>query len=172
MRDAERSIGRGIGRLAALVAGLVALGALAQIRGTPPFKSYVEKADGGVAVSTRVEPPLYPSDGGQVIAPSVISTTDYACGAASTNSLYTLDSGVLAVGVLTQRVYIEVCNSRDNAYSQVRCRSDGVAPVNSVGTLGELLNVGECVTYGNPGGRAVQCIGNAGTSVTTYECAP
>lgn len=168
MRNAARSTGR----LITVVAGLVALGALAQIRGTPPFKAYTEKADGGVAVSTRIEPPIYPSDGGQVILPSVISTTDYACGAGSTNSLYTLDSGVLAVGVLAQRVYIEVCNSRDNAYSQVRCRSDGVAPVNSVGTLGELLNVGECVTYGNPGGRSVQCIGNAGTFLTTYECAP
>lgn len=76
------------------------------------------------------------------------------------------------------RVYVNVCSSLQNTSTiLIKCRADSTAPVYNAGATGagDVLAVGDCVTYTAPtAANVVQCITNidAGNYVDTYECVP
>ena len=75
----------------------------------------------------------------------------------------------LTVG-LSGRWYTRICNSLENTGTpNVKCRDDGTNPVMGVANAGEVLGVGDCVTYYTT--AAIRCISNtAGTATTQSEC--
>lgn len=128
--------------------------------------------DGG-SWSASLFPPTYPSDGGFAVNSNVVAGAVYPCGAASVQNVYTMDGGAVTIGSLNPRVYVVVCNSRENTTGAIRCRADGVDPAITPGTPGSVLGVGDCIPFSNPVGRPVKCITGAGALyVTSYECAP
>jgi hypothetical protein len=103
------------------------------------------------------------------------TTAPYACNIASPNKVTNVLAASLATPSSAQagRKWISVCNSVQNAASRVvKCRADGTAPVFAAGNPGDVLGVGDCVTYTIPSTQNVLCISNsgAGTDVQTYEC--
>lgn len=161
-------------RLAVVALLTLASGALAQMRGIPtplPVKQGTS-ADGGVPWTVKLDPPAFPADGGTSTGSNVVASTSYPCSTSSVTTVYTLDSGVETIGSLNPRVFVEVCHTRENDFGLIKCRGDGDVPSMTKGTKGETLAVGECVVYGNPGGRPIYCLGNKGTYVQSFECAP
>jgi hypothetical protein len=79
-------------------------------------------------------------------------------------------ASALPVGVAT-RWMVRVCNSAENAGAPlVKCRDDGVNPSMGVANPGEVLEVGDCVTYYTS--AAIRCISDGtATAVTQAECA-
>jgi hypothetical protein len=153
---------------------LVTTSVLGQMRGIPtplPVKQGT-LSDGGTLWSVKLDPPAFPADGGTPTGSNVVASTSYPCSTSSVTTVYTLDSGVETIGTLNPRVFVEVCHTRENDVGLIKCRGDGDVPSMTKGTKGEVLTVGECVTYGNPGGRPVYCLGNKGTYVQSFECAP
>lgn len=99
----------------------------------------------------------------------------YACNSTSPNKV----TNVVAVSTSTPSVaqaarkWMSVCNSVQNVASRrVKCRADGTAPVFALTNAGDVLDVGDCVTYTVDSTQTVRCIANtgAGTDVQTYEC--
>ena len=71
------------------------------------------------------------------------------------------------------RLWVNLCNSIQNAAgSIVKCRGDGTAPVFAATNAGDVLGLGDCVTYYLSSTRNVLCISNAagGIDIQTYEC--
>lgn len=117
--------------------------------------------------------PTFPSDGGNPTGTSSVATYPYPCSAVY-QATYLMDGGVVTVGVApTSRLYLIACNSRDNTSGNIRCRADADAGVlvTTAGSIGDVLSTGDCISYTNPVGRPVKCIGG-GTYLTTFECAP
>jgi len=68
-----------------------------------------------------------------------------------------------------------VCNSPQNSSgSVIKCRADGTAPVfaASASNPGDVLELGDCITYTVSAARDILCISNAagGVLTNTYEC--
>lgn len=119
----------------------------------------------------RFVTPTFPSDGGAPSGFTASAVYPYPCATTSPNKVTFQDGGsqnIPATGA-TNRLYTVVCNSRDNSSGNVRCRADGTAPANTVGTAGDVLGVGDCVAYTNSSGAPIQCIG-ASLYVTSFEC--
>lgn len=111
------------------------------------------------------------ADGGT--APS--TTLPYPCAIASPNSITSVTNASTTTPATAQagRVWTNVCNSPQNAAgSIVKCRADGTAPVFAAGNAGDVLELGDCVTYTVPASRNILCISNSagGISTLTYEC--
>lgn len=132
------------------------------IQATPlpfsPASTVILDADGGVAPSG--ESPAAPFQCGQVY-----------------QKTYLMDGGIISMGVAPSgvgRYYSIVCNSRDNSSGVVRCRADGAdAGVLSTtaGSTGDVLSVGDCISYSNPTSVPFYCIGS-GNWTTLFECSP
>lgn len=90
---------------------------------------------------------------------------------------YLMDGGIIIMGVAPSRYYTVVCNSRDNTSGNVRCRADdGGVVTTTAGSIGDVLGVGDCITYSNPVPSPslwspIHCIGG-GIFATTFECSP
>jgi hypothetical protein len=82
-----------------------------------------------------------------------------------------MDAGVqnMPTTASANRLYSIICNSRDNTSGNLRCRMDGTNPTTVVGSVGDVLSVGDCIPYTNPQGAVIKCIG---TSIwaTGFEC--
>jgi hypothetical protein len=93
-----------------------------------------------------------------------------ACGATSVNGFTSVSTTSTAVPATPAagRLYTRVCLSLEASGTPlVKCRTDGTPPAFGT-TAGEVLSVGDCVTYTTP---AVACIANAAaTPVSTFEC--
>lgn len=72
------------------------------------------------------------------------------------------------------RAYLTLCNSLQNTGTPlVKCRMDAVAPVMAAGNPGDVLGIGDCITYPVAAAQVVQCIADAAsTYVTSFECVP
>lgn len=116
---------------------------------------------------------------------SVYVVTDGGFGGGSSGSAYvactTPTSKITSVGVtsgntpstqLTSRKSITLCNSLQNTGTPlVKCRFDGVAPVMTASNPGDVLGVGDCITYNLADTVVPQCIADAAaTYVTSLEC--
>lgn len=116
--------------------------------------------------------PTYPSDGGYPSGTTGTATYPYPCSQA-VQATYLMDAGSINIGLASTRLYTIVCNSRDNSTGNVRCRadSDGGVVATTVGTTGDVLSTGDCISYTNPPGVPIRCIGG-GVYVTSFECVP
>lgn len=148
----------------------VALTAALAVAGTPVDQGSPGKQG---AWPVTYSSPSYPSDGGNPTGVPGVATYPYPCSAVY-QATYLMDGGVITVGVApTSRLYLIACNSRDNTSGNIRCRADADAGVlvTTAGSIGDVLGTGDCISYTNPLGRPVKCIG-ASTYLTTFECAP
>lgn len=106
-------------------------------------------------------------------ADSGISVTQQQCGA-MTNAITSV--GVAAVNTpasqLSGRMFITLCNSLQNAGTPlVKCRTDGTAPVMAATNAGDVLGIGDCITYPISSSVVPSCISDtAATYVTSFEC--
>jgi hypothetical protein len=103
------------------------------------------------------------------------TTAPYPCNVASPNKVTNVLAASLATPSAAQagRKWMSVCNSVQNVATRiVKCRADNTAPVFALGNPGDVLSVGDCVTYTIASTQNVLCIANtgAGTDVQTYEC--
>jgi hypothetical protein len=116
--------------------------------------------------------PSYPSDGGYPSGTTGTATYPYPCSQAVQN-VYVMDAGSINIGTASSRLYTIVCNSRDNTSGNIRCRvdSDGGVPTTTVGSTGDVLSTGDCISYTNPPGVPIRCIG-ASVYLTSFECVP
>ncbi len=73
---------------------------------------------------------------------------------------------------LTNRMYIELCNSLQNSGNPiVKCRVDGTPPVAAATNVGDVLGIGDCIRYTVAAGVVPLCISDAAaTYVTSFEC--
>lgn len=125
-------------------------------------------SQGRIVTSSTSSSPVLPSDGGYTTGSTIVMPQTYQCGS-STNSVYVMDGGSIAVTSSSQRAYAVICNSRDNTSGNVRCRSDGLAASTSTGSPGTVLGVGDCVMFTNPPSLPVYCAGSS-NYVSTFEC--
>lgn len=93
----------------------------------------------------------------------------------------TTDAGSAALtipvgGGLSNRVWIQVCNSQLNSGTSICiCDGDGTQPTFSVGSPGDVLSTGDCATYniGTGDGGIPWCICNANNiALNSAECVP
>lgn len=117
-----------------------------------PTLDVAMSADGGVAVTSTSAPFQCPQ---------------------TYQMAYLMDAGPIAMGVAPlARYYTVVCNSKDNTSGNIRCRADDAGTVSAtVGTVGDVLGVGDCIHYTNPVSLRIYCIGTS-VYATTFECAP
>lgn len=115
--------------------------------------------------------PVFPTDGGTSTSYSTVSTYPYPCAISSPNKVTYQDGGVQNVPTtaVTNRLYVVVCNTKDNSSGNLRCRADGTNPTTTTGSVGDVLGVGDCISYTNPSGFPVKCIGS-NLYVSSYEC--
>lgn len=72
---------------------------------------------------------------------------------------------------LASRRSITVCSSPENTGAPLAKCALGFTPVMGVGNPGDVLRVGDCVSYPVGAGQTVTCIASAAaTSITTLEC--
>lgn len=73
---------------------------------------------------------------------------------------------------LASRRYIVICNSLENAGTPLlKIRVDGTDPVMGSGTAGDVLGVGDCVTYPIAASVVPRCIASAAaTATSSFEC--
>lgn len=110
------------------------------------------------------------SDGG-----TASSSIPFPCANASPHTVTSVTNASTTTPATAQagRVWTNVCNSPQNAAgSIVKCRADGTAPVFAAGNAGDVLELGDCVTYTVSAARNILCISNSagGISTLTYEC--
>lgn len=119
-----------------------------------------------------IQSPFYPADGGAPSGVTPSATYPYPCSRAIQN-VYLTDGGQTVMGSASSRLYTIICNSRDNTTGNIRCRADadGGAVSATVGTVGDVLATGDCISYTNPPGVPIRCIGG-GVYTTTFECVP
>lgn len=74
---------------------------------------------------------------------------------------------------LANRCLIMMCNSSQNSGSPlIKIRIDGTNPVMAVGNVGDVLSVGQCITYGALSAVVPKCISDTATTyLTALECA-
>lgn len=89
----------------------------------------------------------------------------------------TADAGAVPATPSTKkRAYTVICNSKQNASGNIKCRVDGPAPTFAAGNAGDYLANGDCIKYTTSNrtdaGSPAVCISDtaAGVSVTTFEC--
>jgi hypothetical protein len=108
--------------------------------------------------------------GGTLVIDGGIQTFPVTCGSTSVNGFTSVGTSSTAVpaSAASGRLYTRVCLSLEASGTPlVKCRTDGTAPAFGT-TPGEVLSVGDCVTYTTP---AIACIANAAsTPVSTFEC--
>lgn len=70
------------------------------------------------------------------------------------------------------REYLVLCNSLQNSGTPlVKCRVDGTSPVMAVTNPGDVLGVGDCITYTINASITASCISDGATTyVTSFEC--
>jgi hypothetical protein len=114
-------------------------------------------------------PTTYPSDGG---FPSGATGAPYPCGPTSINGVTQMDGGSITIGTLSRRLYIVICNSKENSSGNIKCRGDNTAASLTAGTPGTWLAVGDCIPFANPAGFTARCIGGNANYASWYECGP
>lgn len=146
--------------------------------------SATEKVDQGRPGSQGPWPVTLSGSGGSVVVyvdGGFIQTYPILCrdtDDAGTGVNKSTNVGVAAVPVPASsslnRIYVEICNSLQNTGNPLmKCRADGTAPVNAIGSGGTMLGIGDCVQFAVPAANAVQCIADsANTYATSYECIP
>lgn len=82
-------------------------------------------------------------------------------------------SAAVPTSSLSNRAYVQICNSVQNSdTAQAKCLTTGV-PVFAAGNAGDVLATGDCVTYNVSDAITVRCIANgSGVNLTTFECVP
>lgn len=118
----------------------------------------------------RFATPAFPADGG--LATGSTGSYPYACATSSPNKVTSVSTTSVNVPTTaaTNRMYTVLCNTRDNTTGNVRCRADNVIPGIDAGAAGDVLGVGDCISYTNPSGAPIKCIAAAAMTVSTYEC--
>jgi hypothetical protein len=108
-----------------------------------------------------------PSGSGIPVTPALCTTRAHKATTVGTSSTNTPGTQ------LTGRDYIQLCVSVQNGDTvRVKCRSDGTAPVFAAGNPGDVLDVGDCVTYAIADSVVPLCISNsASAEVASFECA-
>jgi len=128
--------------------------------------------DGGFLRRVQVDP-----QGRILVASTSVDggTTTYttAIFACASRAQTVTSVGVAAVTLTTSlasRWAARICNSAENAGTPlVKCRDDNTNPVMGIANAGEVLEVGDCVTYYTTVG--IRCISDtAATAVTQAEC--
>ena len=145
-----------------LLSGAVAVGATTVDQGAPGNQG---------AWPVRFVSPSFPTDGGTSTSYSTVSVYPYPCANSSPNKVTYQDGGVQNIPTTSasNRLYTIVCNSKDNSSGNLRCRADGTSPTTTVGSIGDVLAVGDCIPYTNSSGFPVKCIGT-NLYVTSFEC--
>lgn len=153
----------------AILAGLTGIASLAYAQTTTTANQGSPGNQGAWPV--RFVSPTFPGDGGTSTSYSTVSVYPYPCATTSPNKVTYQDGGVQNVPTTaaSNRLYTIVCNSKDNSTGNLRCRADGTAPTTTVGSIGDVLAVGDCIPYTNPSGFPVKCIGS-NLYVTSFEC--
>lgn len=149
--------------LAAVLVGAVAIGQNVTVNQGAPgnYGPWPVTVSGGIVV-----------DGGVTIT-GTISTTPALCTTSAHKVTSVSGTAVNCPGTqLTGRRYVWLCNSLENTGTPIiKIRVDGTSPVIGTGTAGDVLNVGDCITYAVGPSVVPQCISNAsGVAVDTYEC--
>lgn len=107
--------------------------------------------------------------GGTLTVDGGIPTFPVSCNAASVHGYTSVGTSATAVPATaaTGRLYTRVCLSLEASGTPlVKCRTDGTPAFGT--TPGEVLSVGDCVTYTTP---SISCIANsAATPVSSFEC--
>lgn len=104
---------------------------------------------------------------------SNVNVTPQQCGTVSHKST---TAGVAAAATpssaLASRRFVTLCNSAQNTGSPlVKCRADGTDPVMAVTNPGDVLGVGDCITYPVASTVTTKCIADTATTyVTSLEC--
>src|SRR5574342_82488 len=148
-----------------LISPLVALGQFIYVnQGAPgrygPWPVVITapgSSDGGsVVFTTSAFCSSTGSDGGTPHQVTAVTTTPTACPPTQDPNLR----------------YIVLCNSLENSGNPlVKIRIDGVGPALGNVDAGDVLGVGDCITYPIPGTVTPQCIASgASTGVTSFEC--
>ena len=129
----------------------------------PVTGSVTVLGDGGIIVVGL-------ADGG------VVATYPRICTASSVTATTVVGGTSLPVPATAaaQRIYINVCNSAQNASTAiVKCRDGNTAPVFAAGNPGVALLFGDCERFSAAAGNVINCIADAaGRNVETYECVP
>lgn len=128
--------------------------------------------DGGVLRRVKVDPQgrlvvASTSPDGGTSSTTIVSFQCSAVGQTVTS--VGVAASTITVG-LANRWYARICNSSENAGTPlVKCRDDAVNPVMGIANAGEVLEVGDCVSYYTT--NAIRCISDtAATAVTQAEC--
>jgi len=126
---------------------------------------------GAWKVTLNGSAPVFPSDGGTPTGTSYSAVYPYPCRTTSPNKVVYHDGGSQNVPgtSATSRLYTVVCNTRDNTTGNLRCRADGTTPTVTAGSAGDVLGVGDCISYTNPSGFPVKCVG-LNLYSSTFEC--
>lgn len=106
---------------------------------------------------------------------SSAASVPFQCQITSPNKVTSVTTASTTTPATAQpfRLWMNVCNSPQNAAGSIaKCRADGTAPVFAATNPGDVLTLGDCVTYYLPSTRNILCISNAagGIDVQTYEC--
>jgi hypothetical protein len=158
------------------VVAVVAVAALAQQQSLMMGADTFTQPDGGIIRRVKVD-----QQGRIVIAPTAGATLPDGGSAALTVTTFSCPSRnqtVTTVGTspvalpttLAYRWMVRVCNSPENAGTPlVKCRDDNSNPTMGLANAGEVLEVGDCVSYYTT--DAIRCVSNsASVSVTQAEC--
>lgn len=107
------------------------------------------------------------------ISPSPFATTTVCSATAEDVTSVGTTAVATPAAQLASRTTVLICNSLQNTGNPlVKCRSDGV-PIMASGNAGQVLSVGDCITYRITDAVTPQCISDtAATQVTSLECAP
>jgi hypothetical protein len=155
---------------------VVAVAAVAQQQSLMMGSDTFTQPDGGIIRRVVVD-----QQGRIVIAPTAaatlpdggtaaLSVTTFSCPSRSQTVTTVGTSPVALPTTLAYRWMTRVCNSPENVGTPlVKCRDDDVNPTMGLANAGEVLEVGDCVSYYT--NAAIRCISNsASVSVTQAEC--
>jgi hypothetical protein len=105
--------------------------------------------------------------------PPQVQTTPFNCsGPVHADTTCGVAAATAPTANLFDRRFITYCNSNENAGAPlIKIRIDGTVPVMGLGNPGDVLVVGQCVTYNISSGITVKCIASAaGSHLTSLEC--
>jgi len=106
-------------------------------------------------------------------AGGAVSVTPAVCGS-PTHKITSVGvaAAVTPAAQLPSRRFITFCVSLENSGNPtVKCRIDGTNPVLGNTNVGDVLGVGDCITYPIPAGVTPKCIADAAaTAFTSLEC--
>jgi hypothetical protein len=113
--------------------------------------------------------PTFPADGG--VGGGAAGVFPYACSTSSPNKTTTVSTAAsVPTSAASNRLYVVLCNTRENSSGTVKCRADGTTPIVDAGAPGDVLGVGDCIAYTNPSGFPVKCVAASSEYVSSYEC--